>query len=116
MSFIVMRHSQDISDVDDLNKIRSMTGVCPQQSILFKELSCGEHLELFAKLKGVPKQSVNDEVWHTFFLDMKLNILKIKIRPKLDNEFEKCCKPSRPSWATGFLRSRYVTVEQVSCK
>ncbi|XP_041352800.1 cholesterol transporter ABCA5-like [Gigantopelta aegis] len=43
----------DVSDSADMVRIRAMTGVCPQHNILYDELSCEEHLLIFAGIKGV---------------------------------------------------------------
>lgn len=38
-------------DPNDMNEIRQMTGVCPQQDVLFDLLSVKEHLKFFAAVK-----------------------------------------------------------------
>ncbi|KAI8900097.1 hypothetical protein BC833DRAFT_583272 [Globomyces pollinis-pini] len=38
-----------------MHQIREIMGVCPQHDILFGELTAREHIELYAGLKGVPK-------------------------------------------------------------
>ncbi|WAQ99496.1 ABCA5-like protein [Mya arenaria] len=43
----------DVSQPSNMVKIRSMMGVCPQENILFDDLTCAEHLTLFAAIKGV---------------------------------------------------------------
>eukprot|EP00736_Rhodelphis_marinus_P006281 Rmarinus@m.16243 len=45
-----------------MHEIRQMMGVCPQHNILFDELTCEEHLRLFAAFKGVPSENVEKEV------------------------------------------------------
>ncbi|XP_013402813.1 ATP-binding cassette sub-family A member 5 isoform X2 [Lingula anatina] len=52
----------DVTDVNDMDQIREMTGVCPQHDILFDKLSCREHLEFFGNLKGVPKDRLDNEI------------------------------------------------------
>ncbi|CAN5977083.1 unnamed protein product [Sphagnum jensenii] len=51
---------------DNMQNIRRIIGVCPQQNVLFGYLTVKEHLELYASLKGVPKlqteQTVNEMV------------------------------------------------------
>ena len=42
--------------------IRQKTGICPQHNILFDDLTCVEHLQLFAGIKGVPDDKVEKEV------------------------------------------------------
>ena len=39
-----------------------MTGVCPQQNVLFDDLTCHEHLTFYANLKGVAKDRVASHV------------------------------------------------------
>lgn len=41
------------SILTDMDEIRKVLGVCPQNDILFPELTVREHLEMFAILKGV---------------------------------------------------------------
>ncbi len=45
-----------------MDQIRRSFGVCPQTNILFDELTCQEHLELVATLKGVQDHAIVDEV------------------------------------------------------
>ncbi|XP_052174030.1 ABC transporter A family member 1 isoform X3 [Diospyros lotus] len=46
----------------DMDQIRKELGVCPQNDILFPELTVKEHLEIFANLKGVKKESLEKVV------------------------------------------------------
>ena len=39
-----------------------MSGVCPQHDVLYDNLNCIEHLEVYASLKNVPRQSLDNEV------------------------------------------------------
>lgn len=50
-----------LTNMDD---IRKELGVCPQHDILFPELSVKEHLQLFAALKGLPENDLDDAVTH----------------------------------------------------
>ncbi|XP_052816309.1 cholesterol transporter ABCA5-like isoform X2 [Mya arenaria] len=43
----------DVSNSQDIELLRSMTGVCPQHNTLFDELTCYEHLRLFGGIKGI---------------------------------------------------------------
>ncbi|KAL4218252.1 ATP-binding cassette sub- A member 5 [Mactra antiquata] len=52
----------DCSDPQDIETLRSMTGVCPQHNILFDVLNCTEHLKLFAGIKGVPEDRMEKEI------------------------------------------------------
>lgn len=52
----------NIANAKDLEKIRQMTGFCPQHNILFDVLSVKEHLIIFAGIKGIPDDLVDQEV------------------------------------------------------
>ncbi|XP_060080116.1 cholesterol transporter ABCA5-like [Ylistrum balloti] len=45
----------------DMQKIRSMTGVCPQHNIIFDDMSCVEHIHLYGAIKGVPDHLLQSE-------------------------------------------------------
>ncbi|ETO28954.1 hypothetical protein RFI_08171 [Reticulomyxa filosa] len=45
----------------NMRDIRKIMGVCPQHDVLWPHLTCREHLELFALLKGVRKERVIEE-------------------------------------------------------
>lgn len=53
----------NIRNPDHMNKIRQMTGVCPQNNILFDDLSVIEHLRVYAGIKNIVHSSVPDEVY-----------------------------------------------------
>ncbi|XP_041362811.1 ABC transporter A family member 1-like isoform X2 [Gigantopelta aegis] len=55
-------YNMDVSHSGDMERIRSMTGVCPQHDILYDELSCREHLDIFAGIKGVREKERADVV------------------------------------------------------
>ncbi|EAS03349.2 ABC transporter family protein (macronuclear) [Tetrahymena thermophila SB210] len=46
----------------DMDKIRTILGVCPQHDILFDSLTVKEHLYLFAVLKGIPYREISNIV------------------------------------------------------
>ncbi|KAF9332558.1 ATP-binding cassette sub- A member 1 [Podila minutissima] len=50
----------------DMGQIRATMGVCPQHDVLFTDLTCWEHVQLYAGIKDLPAQafaaSVNDDV------------------------------------------------------
>ncbi|CDP14120.1 unnamed protein product [Coffea canephora] len=50
------------SILTDMDEIRKSLGVCPQQDILFPELTVKEHLEIFATIKGVDEDSIDSSV------------------------------------------------------
>lgn len=45
-----------------MDKIRCNSGVCPQHNILFDKLSCKEHLQVYAGIKNVPGEEVDEKV------------------------------------------------------
>lgn len=49
----------------DMTEIRKSLGICPQHNVLFDQLSCEEHLTLFATLKGVDPAALKREVERT---------------------------------------------------
>ncbi|CAK9823283.1 Cholesterol transporter ABCA5 [Anthophora retusa] len=55
----------DVRDSNDMQMIRSMTGVCPQHDILFDLLTPREHLEFFAAVRGIPRSMIEHEVRKT---------------------------------------------------
>eukprot|EP01133_Synstelium_polycarpum_P012967 gene12967-15238_t len=44
--------------VTQMRQIRQHLGYCPQTNILYNQLTCGEHLRLYAKIKGVPRKDI----------------------------------------------------------
>ena len=47
----------------DLEKIRSKLGICPQQNVLWKELTVYEHLYLFSRFKGMSnKEEIKEKI------------------------------------------------------
>ncbi|CAG5124848.1 unnamed protein product, partial [Candidula unifasciata] len=62
----------DITRTGDLEQIRKKCGICPQHNILCDDLSCKEHLELFANIKGVPSHLINTTVQQAL-ADVDLN-------------------------------------------
>lgn len=53
-------YNYDISE--DMDSIRQFMGICPQFDILWDELTAQEHLQLFAKLKGIPEHRIPSEI------------------------------------------------------
>ncbi|KAK5642702.1 hypothetical protein RI129_008869 [Pyrocoelia pectoralis] len=55
----------------NVNKVRENMGFCPQFNILFDELTVREHLLFYCKLKGFPKDKINEEIdSYIFALDL----------------------------------------------
>lgn len=48
--------------ITDMDEIRKGLGVCPQNDILFPELTVREHLEIFAVMKGVKEEHLETAV------------------------------------------------------
>ncbi|XP_062556229.1 phospholipid-transporting ATPase ABCA3-like [Armigeres subalbatus] len=48
----------------DMESVRESLGLCPQHNVLFDELTVSEHIEFFARLKGVSKQNIKAEIDH----------------------------------------------------
>ncbi|XP_012588573.1 PREDICTED: ATP-binding cassette sub-family A member 6 isoform X2 [Condylura cristata] len=55
-------YNKNLSEMQDLEEIRKITGVCPQFNIHFDMLTVKENLRLFAKIKGIQPQEVEQEV------------------------------------------------------
>jgi len=51
-----------ISTSGGMNAIRSKMGVCPQFDILWEQLTAREHLHMFSRIIGVPRQTIVKEV------------------------------------------------------
>lgn len=62
----------DISDSNQMAELRKMTGICPQHDVLFDELTPKEHLEYFARIRGLPEHEVDKAVQETLMdIDLK---------------------------------------------
>ncbi|XP_045030700.1 ABC-type organic anion transporter ABCA8 [Daphnia magna] len=55
-------YGYDLSDSNQLEEIRRMTGICPQHDVLFDLLTPVEHLAFYAKIRGVREDLMNNEV------------------------------------------------------
>ncbi|XP_061031488.1 ATP-binding cassette sub-family A member 6 [Eubalaena glacialis] len=55
-------YNKNLSEMQDLEEIQKITGVCPQFNVQFDMLTVKENLRLFAKIKGIPPQEVEQEV------------------------------------------------------
>lgn len=67
---------------EDLTQIRNMLGVCLQEDILFDTLTPRQHLRFFARMKGIPKTSIDLEVKNILLeLDLaeKADVQSIKL-------------------------------------
>uniref|UniRef100_A0A8C0W9E3 ABC transporter domain-containing protein n=1 Tax=Castor canadensis TaxID=51338 RepID=A0A8C0W9E3_CASCN len=65
-------YNKNVSEMKDLEEIRKITGVCPQYNIQFDTLTVKENLSLFANIKGIHPQEVEQEVQQILLeLDMQ---------------------------------------------
>lgn len=47
---------------DDMDRLRSMLGVCPQHDILFQYLTPEDHLRMYSSFKGTPADLIDEQV------------------------------------------------------
>ncbi|KAJ8935390.1 hypothetical protein NQ314_012806 [Rhamnusium bicolor] len=59
----------------NMDEIRKHLGLCPQHNLLFTDLTVGEHLEFFARLKGKSSEEAKQEM---LILLQKLNLTEKK--------------------------------------
>ncbi|KAL2764727.1 ATP-binding cassette sub-family A member 6, partial [Daubentonia madagascariensis] len=65
-------YNKNLSEMQDLEEIRKITGICPQFNVQFDTLTVKENLSLFAKIKGIHPQEVEQEVQRILLeLDMQ---------------------------------------------
>uniref|UniRef100_A0A8C9Q9S7 ATP binding cassette subfamily A member 6 n=1 Tax=Spermophilus dauricus TaxID=99837 RepID=A0A8C9Q9S7_SPEDA len=65
-------YNKNLSEMQDLEEIRQITGVCPQNNVQIDMLTVKENLSLFAKIKGIRPQEVEQEVQQILLeLDMQ---------------------------------------------
>jgi ABC-type multidrug transport system ATPase subunit len=57
----------------NMNKVRSVLGVCPQHDILFNELSPYQHLQLFAELKNADLSGIDDALRQVELYDRRFD-------------------------------------------
>lgn len=55
-------YNKNLSEIRDLEEIRKTIGFCPQFNVHFDFLTVKENLRLFAKIKGIHPQEVDQEV------------------------------------------------------
>ncbi|XP_006886459.1 PREDICTED: ATP-binding cassette sub-family A member 6 [Elephantulus edwardii] len=55
-------YNRNLSEMQDLEEIRKIIGVCPQFNVHIDMLTVKENLGLFAKIKGIQSQQVEQEV------------------------------------------------------
>uniref|UniRef100_A0A5F8H607 ABC transporter domain-containing protein n=1 Tax=Monodelphis domestica TaxID=13616 RepID=A0A5F8H607_MONDO len=55
-------YNNNLSEMEDLEEIKKITGVCPQFNVHVDFLTVRENLRLYAKIKGIPPEKVEQEV------------------------------------------------------
>ncbi|XP_006872368.1 PREDICTED: ATP-binding cassette sub-family A member 6 [Chrysochloris asiatica] len=55
-------YNRNLSEMQELEEIQEIIGVCPQVNVQFDILTVKENLRLFAKIKGIQAQEVEKEV------------------------------------------------------
>uniref|UniRef100_A0A8C6G286 ATP binding cassette subfamily A member 6 n=1 Tax=Moschus moschiferus TaxID=68415 RepID=A0A8C6G286_MOSMO len=55
-------YNKNLSEMQDLEEIQKITGICPQFNVQFDMLTVKENLRLFAKIKGIWPEDVEQEV------------------------------------------------------
>ena len=58
----VIYNSENILTPSGLNYFHKIIGICPQEDILFENLTVEEHLKLFCKFKSLPNPSIEEEI------------------------------------------------------
>ena len=67
----------DILDSNNMDKFRTILGICPQHDVLFDDLTIRKHLEMFCIFKGYTSNNIDNEInktMHDFELDNIQNI------------------------------------------
>uniref|UniRef100_A0A0L8IEX6 ABC transporter domain-containing protein n=1 Tax=Octopus bimaculoides TaxID=37653 RepID=A0A0L8IEX6_OCTBM len=57
-----MIYGYDVANADNLDQLKTMIGLCPQENIIHDHLTCKENLRTFAALKGFSAAEIEDEV------------------------------------------------------
>ncbi|KAM6119100.1 ATP-binding cassette sub-family A member 9-like [Phoenicopterus ruber ruber] len=57
-----MIYNYNVSEVQDMEGIRAMVGICPQLNLHFEALTVKENLRTFAHIKGIQRKEVEQEV------------------------------------------------------
>ncbi|XP_066091780.1 ABC-type organic anion transporter ABCA8 isoform X2 [Saccopteryx bilineata] len=68
----VTMYNNKLSETTNLENLSKLTGVCPQVNVQFDFLTVRENLRVFAKIKGIPPQEVEQEIQRILLeLEMK---------------------------------------------
>ncbi|XP_066242681.1 ABC-type organic anion transporter ABCA8-like [Saccopteryx leptura] len=65
-------YNNKLSETINLENLSKLTGVCPQVNVQFDFLTVRENLRLFAKIKGIPPQEVEQEI-QRILLELEMN-------------------------------------------
>ena len=71
----IIYNSENILSPKGLDFFRKIIGICPQEDILFDNLTVEEHLKLFCKFKSVPNIRIEQEITKVLY---DLNLLEKK--------------------------------------
>ncbi|XP_012658566.1 ATP-binding cassette sub-family A member 6 [Otolemur garnettii] len=75
-------YNKNLSEMQDLKEIRKIIGICPQFNIQFDVLTVKENLSLFAKIKGIHSQEVEQEV-QRILLELDMQNIQDKVTEHL---------------------------------
>lgn len=53
---------REVTNDDDIQEIRQLVGICPQQNVLFQNLTVSEHLCFFGTIKGLTGRDLDNNV------------------------------------------------------
>jgi ATP-binding cassette subfamily A (ABC1) protein 3 len=48
--------------LEDIDEFRKKVGICPQQNVLFDDLTVREHLEMFCVFKGIKSEKISEDI------------------------------------------------------
>ncbi|XP_054429072.1 ABC-type organic anion transporter ABCA8 isoform X2 [Pteronotus mesoamericanus] len=69
---LVTMYNNKLSEMAHLENISKLTGICPQFNVQFDFLTVRENLRLFAKIKGIQPQRVEQEI-RRVLLELEMN-------------------------------------------
>lgn len=79
-----MIYNYNVSEVQDMEGIQALVGICPQLNLHFEALTVKENLRIFAHVKGIRWKEVEQEVgitdlyhmvcWATFIILSHINL------------------------------------------
>lgn len=61
-----------ICQSEEMDDIRQIIGLCPQQNIIFEQLNAREHLKIYAGIKGLPPNEI-DQIVDSLLKDIDLH-------------------------------------------